>query len=714
MPKKKFFVRYFLLLAVFIFAVFVYGAVLLNMQFAKAEEYKRRISTTYTQTFVVPAVRGEIFDRNGVPLVTNKHIYNIIIDGRKMPRRNNEYVNILIDLVKNINFYNGVIEEDSLPVMAVDIGGGYGQETRYSYTMVLSSSQRERTRLDNFFKKNDLNINTSADELVEFLTNKYNLNGFMPVEERDPKLFRTVLGICYDFDRLNVLLGDNEYKISSDINKILTTVIMENAHNYPGVEVRATYERVYNFPKSAPHVIGTIGTIPDGRADWYKERGYELDAIVGRSGVESAFEEYLRGTDGILERTYDQDDNLISEQWHTDYYTGKLREPVAGKNVYLTIDINLQQVAEYSIEKTIGRIHELAEAYENPRVNGADANAGAAAVTDPNTGEVLAIATYPSYDLSTYRINYNELEADTKNSPLTNRATFGLYEPGSVFKIVTSIAALCSETITTNTRIYDAGKYTRWEDFQPACWRYNAGRGSCGSLNVTEALEHSCNFFYFTVGDRVGIEALNKYSRHLGLGEFTGIEIGETKGDLASESAVWRGGDTLRAAIGQENRFSPLQMAAMLGTVLNDGERYRSHLLLCVKEYGSDEIYYAPKPEILDSVEISESYLNAVRLGMRNVVEMGTASVLFNGFPVRVGGKTGTAQVGTTTSSNGTFIAFAPYNEPQVSMSVVIEKGAKGTWAGFVAEDVLAYYFGHRTFDDLMDIAQETHETDGE
>lgn len=708
MPKKKFFIRYFVLLAVFIVAVFWYGGTLLNMQFARAEEYKRTIQTTYIKTFVVPALRGEIFDRNGIPLITNRNIYDIVIDGKKMPKK--DYVKIIIDLVEKINYYNGKIENGSLPVMSIGDESGYGNETRYSYTMVLSSSSAERARLDNFLKKNQLNINTSADELVEFLTNKYNLNEYMPPEERDPKLFMTVLGICYDFDRRNVLLGDYEYKISSDVNKVLMTVIAENSHNYPGVEVRLTYERVYNTPASAPHILGRVGPIPAGMQDWYDERGYVMDAKVGISGVESAFEEYLRGINGELERTYDQDDNLISERY--------IKEPVAGKDVYLTIDIKLQQVAEHSIVRTIDRIHDLAANTKEPKLNGADANAGASAVIDPNNGEVLAIVTYPSYDLSTAYTDmevYNELSANPAK-PFTNRATQGLYEPGSVFKIVTSIAALCDGKLTPNEQIYDAGKYTKYEDYQPACWLYNLRGGSHEYINVSQALEHSCNYFYFTVGERVGIDTLNKYSKHLGFGERTGIEIGETKGWLASEfielTGVWRGGDLLQASIGQSaNQFSPLQMATMLGTVLNGGERYRSHLLLCVKEYGSDEIYYAPEPEIIDSIEISEANLNAVRSGMVRVTETGSASSLFNGFPVRVGGKTGTAQISNEVS-NGTFVAFAPYDKPEVSMSVVIEKGAKGTWAGFVAEDVLAYYFGYKTFEDAMDIIVETVETD--
>ncbi|MCL1793184.1 MAG: penicillin-binding transpeptidase domain-containing protein [Oscillospiraceae bacterium] len=702
MTKKTPFIRCFCLLAVFLLAVFFYGSTLLNMQIARADEYKRKTQATYTKKFAVQAVRGEIFDRNGIPLVTNKNIYDIVIDGTKMPKKG--YVEILVDLVGKINFYNGELTQNSMPVMAIE-ADGENQETRYSYSMV---TQNDRYRLDRFLSKNQLNVNTSADELVAYLTLKYSLDEYMPQNGRDPKLFWAILGICYEFDRMDVLAGSNTYKLCKDINKVLMAVIMENSHNYPGVEIMLRYERVYNLPNSAPHIIGTIGKISDDKMEWYTDRGYSMDAIVGKSGVEAAFEEYLRGIDGEIERTYDQDGNLLDERY--------AKEPIAGKDVYLTLDIELQQVAEHSLEKTIDRIHILSKTFGDPKLNGGDANSGGAAVIVPETGEVLAIATYPSYNITdTFNTEkYAELAADEKNRPLFNRATMGQYAPGSVFKIVTSVAALGSGYLGLNEYITDRGKYTAYEDYQPACWAYPAF--THGAINVTQAIEHSCNYFFFVVGDRMGINPLGEYAMRLGFGTRTGIEIGETPGILASREyaqsvgQVWTGGQTIAAAIGQSfNAFSPLQMATMLGAVLNGGQRYKNTLLLCVKEYGSDEIYYAPKPEIFDSAEISEAILNAVKQGMLNVIEAGTAYSLFRDFPrYFVGGKTGTAQGNIGKSSeNGTFVAFAPYSNPEVVISSVIEKGSKGTWAGFVSEDVLAYYFGYKTFAEAMDLPEE-------
>jgi len=718
MSKKKFFIRYFLMLAVFIVAMAVYGGALLNIQFARAEEFQRTIRTTYTRTFVIPAVRGEIFDRNGVPLVTNAIKYDIIIDGTKMPQRNRAHVPVIMDLIEKLELYGAEIQPDNFPVMMLVNANG---EISYSYSMDLATSEQERRRLDRFFAREDikLNANTSADELVAFLTARYRLDEYMPPDspetERTPERFRKILGILYDFDRLNVLRGDNEYRISTDICTTIRTFIAENAHNYPGAEIRLLYDRVYHFPETAPHVIGTIGRIPAGRQDWYLERGYELDAIVGRDGAERAFEEYLRGEDGVIERTYDQDHDLINER-----YT---KEPVAGKNVYLTIDIKLQQVAEYSLAKTIPRIHELAPTRRGEaRFNGLDANAGAAAVTDPNTGQVLALATYPSYDINIYKDaeRYTEAAEDPLE-PLFNRATLGQYVPGSIFKIATSVAALCNGTLNTGTQISTRGKYTRWSDYQPECWAYGGHGTWChGAINVSKALSVSCNYFYFEAGFRLTISKMNEYSRKLGLGERTGIEIGETAGVLASREyresrgGIWVGGDVLQAAIGQsDNQFSPLQMANMLSTVINGGDRYRCSLLLYVKEYGSDAVYYAPQPEILDSLELPAADYNAILGGLESAVDTGTGRSLFNRIRMRVGGKTGTVQVSPNRSNDATFVAFAPYANPQLSVAAVIEKGAHGSWAGFVAEDVIEYYFGYKTFEEAMDIVEEEGEEDG-
>ncbi|MCL2775876.1 MAG: hypothetical protein FWD71_21405, partial [Oscillospiraceae bacterium] len=391
MFKKRFFIRYFLLTAIFIFAVVIYGGQLLNIQIANGGQYQiaNTDDETSTQTFVVSAVRGEIFDRNGVPLVTNRNIYNLAVDGLKLnsatANTDTSYLQIVIDLVNLVNSSGGTVEQDTLPV--IDFENPDGTHS-YAYSMVVSSSgSNPRDTLNKFLQDNNLSVDESADQLITFLDGKYKIDDYLPPENRDPKLFRKIVGICYDFDRYHVLRGDRRYTLSKDINAQLMTVIKEDSHDYPGAEVDLSYERVYNYPSVMPHLMGTIGLIDAKNVDQYLAKGYSMDATVGKSGIELAFEDYLRGQDGKLVRTYDKDGNVIEEEWKKDA-NGNEMKPVPGKNVYLTIDIKLQQVAEHSLAKTIDRIHQLAAQGSQPDLNGATANAGAAAVIDPNNGEI--------------------------------------------------------------------------------------------------------------------------------------------------------------------------------------------------------------------------------------------------------------------------------------------------------------------------------------
>ena len=713
--KKRNFIRYFVITAIFIIAMFIYGGTLLNMQIANADQYQIRTSEiARTERFIIPAVRGEIFDRNGVPLVTNQLVYDLTVDGAKFPRTRNLLAQTehVINLVNLINLYGGEISPHTLPVISFEnADGSHG----YTYSPALAESPAMLDNFYRFLRNNGIPQHISPGELVNRLTARYNLDEFMPPEGREHEIFMTVLGVCYDLERRRTIEHQTRYTISADICEMLIKAVSESAHNYPGAEVITGYKRVYHAPHSAPHLIGRIGKIPERQLERYTEMGYPMDAVVGVDGVEAAFEGYLRGWDGLLIREYDAAGNIIGERYET--------EPVPGKNVYLTIDIELQQVTEYSLEKTIKRIHMLAQNELDPNVNGADAKAGAAVVKDPNNGQILALATYPSYNLATYNEDFAELNAREEDTPLYNRALQGLYAPGSAFKIATSVAALSSGHLTTGEYIHTRGIYTVWDDFQPACWIYHQHGASHGSIRVDRALSVSCNYFYYVVGERMAegrdIKLLNSYAASLGLGVRTGIEVGEFTGVLASRTqreanaSTWYPGDTLQAAIGQSDYlFTPIQMATMLSSVLTGGTRYETRLLLYIKEYGSDEIYYAPEPVIADRIEIIPEHFNALKTGMRDVFDAeGTGSHLFGELQgLTTGGKTGTAQVGETKSPNATIVAFAPYEAPEISMSVVIENGRHGGWAGFTAEDVFAYYFGYKTFNESLDLSDEGEE----
>ena len=366
--KKNNFVRYFLIAAIFIVVMFAYGGTLLNMQIANADQYQVKINEiTRTEKFIIPAVRGEIFDRNGKPLVTNQLVYNLTLDGAKFPKTGGAnplaQTEHIINLIKLIDFYKDEPALSTLPVISTGNSG-------YSYSMALSESQSVRDNFYKFLRIHEIPQHISADELVTRLAARYNLDELIPPEERGNGLFMTVLGICYDLDRYNTIPNQTRYTLSFDICENLIKAVSENAHHYPGAEIITEYRRIYHVPHSAPHLIGRIGRIPPEQLEKYTELGYPMDAIVGLNGIEAAFEEYLRGWEGLRIREYDRDGNIVGEKYET--------EPKPGKNVYLTIDIELQQVAEYSLEKTIERIHGMALERTEPEVNGADASAGAA------------------------------------------------------------------------------------------------------------------------------------------------------------------------------------------------------------------------------------------------------------------------------------------------------------------------------------------------
>ena len=333
--------------------------------------------------------------------------------------------------------------------------------------------------------------------------------------------------------------------------------------------------------------------------------------------------------------------------------------------------------------------------------SGGDANTGAAVVLDVNNGDVLAMATYPTYNPSLFNEQYSQL-LKNPHKPMWNRAIGGTYPPGSTFKMLTSIAALESGVITPNTYINDEGVYRFYQDYQPACWLWRQNHTTHGSLNVSGALAHSCNYFYYEVGRLTGINTMNDYAKRFGLGELTGIELTgeESRGRLAGpedrtrqNAGQWRGGDTLQAAIGQsENLFTPIQLANYIATIANGGTRYKPHIIKSVRSAIDNKVLMQTESEIIDIVELKTENLLAVKQGMLDVTENGTAQSAFRGYEIKVGGKTGSAQV-PTGSDNAVFVAFAPYDKPQLAIAVIVEHGNKGSDVTPIVKAVFDNYF---------------------
>jgi len=489
-----------------------------------------------------------------------------------------------------------------------------------------------------------------------------------------------------------------KYVFAEDISTEFVAVIKER--DLPGLNIVTGTVRKYETEYAA-HLIGMVGPIQKGDYETLKDKGYALDDKVGNSGAEKAFEEYLRGKNG----------KKIEERDSSGKVTGIIYEEkaTAGSNVILTIDIALQEAAEKALAS---RIEEIRILGENGSSRGsADVTCGAAVVIDVNTFEILAAANYPSYSLATFNRDFAALNEDPLR-PMVNRALMGGYQPGSTFKMATAIAALETEVITPKSKILDRGIYTFYApSYTPMCEIYLTQRGTHGSINVVDALRVSCNYFFYEVGRLTGIDLMNEYARRLGLGEKTGVELNENTGTLAGrenrEAAgkVWNPGDTIQAAIGQsENLFSPLQLACYVGTLANGGTRMNAHILKSVKTYDYSDTVYESEVEVLSRLGASEENLRAVLEGMLAVSTTGSASSIFANYPVKVASKTGTAQTGSG-SANGIFVAFAPYDEPQVAVAVVVEHAGKGSRIGVIARDILDAYF--RTDESLGAITGE-------
>ena len=427
---------------------------------------------------------------------------------------------------------------------------------------------------------------------------------------------------------------------------------------YRGVTIKTAAARVYNT-KLAAHILGTVGAIwqEEWRSDestgyvGYADKGYNMNDLVGKDGVEKAFEEYLHGNDGKRLITTDENGKITGE-----LYT---REPQPGGTVALTIDIDLQQVVEDTLASTI---QGMIDKDSNER-------GGAAAVIQVGTGEVLAMASYPTYDLETFNQDYDELVKDER-LPMFNRATQGVYAPGSTFKLCTSVAALEEGIITPTTIIQDKGIYTYYKDPQPMCWIWRQAHTTHGRINVSQAIVDSCNYFYYEVGRLTGIKKLDEYATAFGLGQSTGIEIGDVSGVLASPE--WA-------------------LANYVATLVSGGEHYETHLLKNVKSYDNSRVVGVYGKGPLNDLNISDSTMAAVTKGMHDLTYDSLRSA-FSRCVVEAGAKTGSAQVGTDIA-NGTFVAYAPYDDPEIAIAIVVEKGGSGSLLANAAVDIINAWF---------------------
>ena len=651
--------RLIVVLSFLVAALVCFCVVLFNYQIVNGDEYRALSVAGTAKREVVETSRGIITDRNGKVLVSNRLAYTLKFsdsDFGKDQAACNDAVWRLIELCRA----EGVEWIDPLPLTA-----------EAPYTLSTESPGKTfiswlKTNKLAYTGESTVTLTASSDEVMAALRKVYAIaDGYTDQQAR------LIAGVRYGAK----ISGG--YVFAEDVPVRVISQVVDG--HYAGVSTGTSSQRVYNTTYAA-HILGRVSRIFAEDWDNYKDKGYSMDALVGKGGVEEAFESYLHGTNGVKLVTTDKNGKVTGELY--------AKEPQPGNTVALTIDLDLQKVTEDSLAEKIGSMEQ-----RDGLTRG-----GAAAVVSVGTGEVLALASYPTYDLSQWDEMYDTWNKDTVGRPMFNRATDGTYAPGSTFKLCSAVAALESGIVTPSTTIVDRGIYTYYTFPQPKCWIYNSYGGTHGAVNVSQAITVSCNYFFYEVGRLMGIKTLDSYATQFGLGQHTGIEIGDSAGVLASPEyaekigETWTDGQTITAAIGQSyNLFTPLQLANYVATLVSGGDHYEAHLLKSAKSFDNSSVVYAYNKAPINHVDMADSTLEAVKKGARGLAT-GSLSYVFRNCVVDVGCKTGTAET-SQKLTNGCFVAFAPYDDPQIAVCVVAEQGGGGANLAPVALDIINAYF---------------------
>ena len=667
-----------------IVALFLIFAVVILIYVAKMYQLQIRdggtgedIISTITTTETIHARRGNVMDRNGTLLISNEKSYYITLSRETLIER--EDVNdILLELAYTAAEY-GVSYTDTFPV-TVGAPFSYIADQTYMQSYVLGK----------YFEFFDLDPNISASDFIVWLKDHYDIDYTMPISDA-----RVVIGLRYEME-IRVIVGMDAYVFADNATTDFISVIEER--RFPGVNVEISTHRVYHTEYGA-HILGYVGKMSEEESEYYSQFDYPLDAYVGKSGVEYAFEEYLHGTDGRQKVTRSEETGAVVSREIT-------KEVEHGDNIYLSIDIGLQEASEKAVEKKVLQINETREIGQ--KITGA-----AAVVEYVETGEVLALVSYPTFDIETFFEDYNLLLSDDTN-PLFNRATQGAYNPGSTFKMITGYTGLITHRYTPESTIYDGGAYLEYyeeERFAPKCWIYSSTGAGHGELDLVGAIQNSCNVYFYTVGDMVGVDAMAETARQFGFGASTGIEIGDNPGNVATKEykqevlgEQWYAADDVYTAIGQgHSMFTPVQLANYVSTIANGGYLHKLTLLNSVKSADYTETVFKNEPEIMfEFPEEGKGYLAVLRQGMEAVALNGTASTIFGEMIIRgevisVACKTGTVQSDNSEVNNGVFVCYAPADDPEIAISIVVEKGGSGADIMGIARDIMEYYFGDRT-----------------
>lgn len=680
--KKKLVDRYLIFAFFLIVFIAVIVSQLVGLQIINGKENDEKSQQRILRERKVNAQRGNITDRNGIPIATNRLGFSVQMVKTKITEAERNFM--FVKLVDIFNKNNEDFKKDFTKYLTfAPIGYGTSLKTEAA----IAKWKKEMAN-----KPADIDIMDSPESIFKYFRMKFMIEDSYSDEDAYKIMLIKYEILIKQYDYINPL------NLANDVSLETVAEIEEKNLEFPGVTTEMESFRKYVDAEYAAHVIGYVGGMREEDYPTLKAEGYAKNDILGQDGVEKAAEKYLRGKDGLKTIEVNTNGRLIEEL--------DANPAVPGNDVTLTIDYRLQKIAMESLERTIAEI----------RVNGGlnnygDANAGAAVALDLKTGEVLVLASYPSYDPAAFLLSNNQEVSDLisgkiENKPLFNRAISGTYAPGSTFKPLTAIAALEEGIITANTPINDPGYYIA-DGISFPCMETKYYGYNHGTLTLTKALATSCNVYFHDIGVKTGIDLIDKWAKLLGLGEKTGIDIlNEVKGTRSSKdfkktltTDFWGRADTAQTAIGQlYNAFTPLQLANYIATIANGGKRFTPYIIKKVTKHdGSTVVETQPQ---FEQLPVSVITLEAVKAGLVEVAQSveGTAAASFQGFPYKVAGKTGTAETGPKNqSSNALFICYAPVEDPQIAIAVVIERGAWGSYAAPIARDILTEYFNLNT-----------------
>ena len=652
----------------------LYGMRLIFLQLVNGDDFKSQATNTTDYKFTVTAARGDIVDSSGKRIATSVTGYNVVLNKLLM---GDEDLDGMLQRIVELLRENGESWNDSLLISQPDAAG------HYTFTAE-EDNARDQKSLATMKDNLGLQQYATADDVMEKLVEDYDLSGFSLSWQR------TLGGIHYEMQQ-QAFSNVNNFIMAENVSEATVATIKEHSLSLPGVEIVETSTRSYEQGTVLPHVLGRVGKITaekwkvtdaDGNTTYpLRDKGYNMNDIIGISGLESAYEDELRGKDGVETITRDADGVIVD--------TALTTVPEPGHTVQLTVDSTFQKAVDQALASNIEMIN------RTYNVNSTKAAAGAAVVVDVKNGAVLAAANYPTFDQNLYATQYSEYSADP-SLPLFNRSLQGLYTPGSTFKPAVAVAALDSGLINRYSTVFCNGVYNYYSDYHPKCTRH----GHSGNIDVVTAIKWSCNIFFYDVGRRLTSEVYDAYAYKLGMGVRTGVEVSEALGHLTSKTdSNYIESLDVQAAIGQGNTVvSPVQLATYAATIANRGTRYRTHFVKAILDSNTGEVLQETQPEVMDVIEDRGETFDLVQQGMIGVSQ--TIPVLAS-YPYTIACKTGTPQrsegyyVGSTYKhyTNTMMIAYGPAEDPQIAIGIVVEYGGGGARAGNLVADIFNAWF---------------------